>query len=374
MEEIKNNEVRSVKTNNTNKKGLKIALIIIAVILSIFIIMCAIIFMLNKKDLKKLDGIKQSAIQELTLEDKQIEYGTEINVADLKLPEDTKIYINNEEVTDKYKFLDVGTIKVKEVKEINYINFLKKEVTTSIEKDVNIEVVDTKKPVIEGVADKEITQGDSIDLKNGITAKDEVDGALDVTIEGTVDTNTVGEYKITAKATDKNGNTESKDFRVTVKEKEVVTENTTSNNNANNNVVANNKTTTSSSATKKNTTTNNNSTATGTKKNVTTGGSSTTTPKTQTATNTKKYEGPTGKFDQDKPYWCSDGGPHHIHTLGKYDHGWYSTWDEAEKALYKKMDSDYSATGMGSGNYKIDQCNGCNKYYYWWKPYYGVGK
>lgn len=360
MEEIKNNEVRSVKTNNTNKKGLKIALIIIAIILSIFIIMCAVIFMLNRKDLEKLEKTKQSAIQELTLEDKQIEYGTEINVADLQLPADTKIYINDEEVTDKYKFLNVGTIKVKETKEISYINFFKKEVKTSVEKDVNVEVVDTKKPIIEGVADKEITQGDSIDLKNGITAKDEVDGTLDVTIEGTVDTNTVGEYKITAKATDKNGNTESQEFKVTVKEKEVATENTTSNNDANNNVVANNKTTTNSTTTKKNTTTNNNTT-TGTKKTTTTtSGSSTTTPKTQTATNTKKYEGPTGKFDQDKPYWCSDGGPHHIHTLGKYDHGWYSTWDEAWNAC-----EQYMKKHIGSGHYEVNNCRGCEKFYWW---------
>ena len=361
MEKSKNNEVQSVKTNN--KKGLKIALIIIAIILSIFIIMCAVIFMLNRKDLEKLEKTKQSAIQELTLEDKQIEYGTEINVADLQLPADTKIYINDEEVTDKYKFLNVGTIKVKETKEISYINFFKKEVKTSVEKDVNVEVVDTKKPIIEGVADKEITQGDSIDLKNGITAKDEVDGTLDVTIEGTVDTNTVGEYKITAKATDKNGNTETKEFKVTVKEKEV--ENTTSNNNANNNVATNNKTTTNSTATKKNTTTNNN-TASGTKKNVTTNISSTTTQKTQTATNTKKYEGPTGKFDQDKPYWCSDGGPHHLQTLGQYDHGWYSTWDEAWEACKQYMKTEAKKNHFIE-HYKVDNCRGCNKAYFYAK-------
>ncbi len=37
----------------------------------------------------------------------------------------------------------------------------------------------TKKPIIEGASDKEITEGDTIDLRQGIKARDEVDGNLE---------------------------------------------------------------------------------------------------------------------------------------------------------------------------------------------------
>lgn len=80
-------------------------------------------------------------------------------------------------------------------------------------------IEDTDAPVINGIQDREITVGDDIDIMEGIVAVDYIDGVVETTIEGEVDTKTAGEYTITVKATDNSGNTAEQSFKVTVKEK-----------------------------------------------------------------------------------------------------------------------------------------------------------
>ena len=72
---------------------------------------------------------------------------------------------------------------------------------------------------------------DSISLKTGesyeepgATANDAVDGDVKVSMEGSVDTNTAGEYTITYSATDKAGNKATKTRTITVVEEESVPE------------------------------------------------------------------------------------------------------------------------------------------------------
>ncbi len=97
-----------------------------------------------------------------------------------------------------------------------------------------ITVDDSNYPIIEGVLDKTITVGDSINLKENITAYDVIDGDVDIKIDGSVDNTKAGVYEIKVSATDKNNNLTSQTFKVTVKEKTVVNNKPQSNNNNNN--------------------------------------------------------------------------------------------------------------------------------------------
>ena len=79
-------------------------------------------------------------------------------------------------------------------------------------------VVDGKAPVISGVPTETayINLNDSNFVLPEVTAIDEVNGEVEVTTEGTVDTATEGEYTVTYAATDKAGNTANATFTVVV--------------------------------------------------------------------------------------------------------------------------------------------------------------
>lgn len=99
----------------------------------------------------------------------------------------------------------------------------------------SIEVKDTKGPEITlKNSSVTVTKGNSYDPKSNVkSVKDPVDGDIEYTVDGTVDTKKVGSYKITVKAKDANGNETKKEFTVNVKEKTVSTavSNSSSNNN-----------------------------------------------------------------------------------------------------------------------------------------------
>lgn len=55
------------------------------------------------------------------------------------------------------------------------------------------------------------------------------------------------------------------------------------------------------------------------------------------------------------PYWCDEGGSHHIVDAGPI--GWCNSFDEAtDKAL------EYISEHGDSGNFRVKQCYGCGKY------------
>ena len=262
-EEEKNEEEEKTKKVKEHKKNklLKIIFIIFAIIIILFALIVSAYVVYNRK---QKDFIAQKTLELEAIfigEEKEIEYGTEIKIEDLEkellnlsLIQDIDSYtlkINNEnqEKDNTYKFTQINnneilcTVceidnnkKVLNVKIDNssFINFFKnfeikyEPQEIKIEKTYNYNVVDTQKPVIEGVSDKEIYKGEEIDLKSGISAKDPVDGDLEFTIEGEVKKDEIGDYKITVKATDKNSNETSAEFNVKVKEKPVVNTPTTS--------------------------------------------------------------------------------------------------------------------------------------------------
>ncbi len=176
-------------------------------------------YILIKNEDKVITEITQDLESKLILEDRAYEYGSEITLQELNLDNNVKVYINNEELSGTYKFTEVGEYKLSAQTSQTYKNFLNKESTIIVKEEATIKVEDTKKPIIEGAVDKEVTEGDTIDLKQGITAKDVVDGDLQIVIEGEVDTNKVGEYEIEVKATDKNNNITEVMYKVRVNAK-----------------------------------------------------------------------------------------------------------------------------------------------------------
>ena len=209
--------------------ALKIILIIFIILILLAIITLAGGYFYIKNELNKIGDINLNAIKDIS---ETMEYGDRINyetilekfVESNELAENSTIQIevNNEILnpSEEYVFQSIENTIVKITITCDKFSFLKQYVIS--QKEITLEVVDTKMPVISGVQDIEITKGDTIDLTANITAKDEVDGDLEIQIEGDFDPNTVGTYTLTVKAVDKNQNETTESFTVTVKEKPVV--------------------------------------------------------------------------------------------------------------------------------------------------------
>lgn len=84
---------------------------------------------------------------------------------------------------------------------------------------------DTKAPVIKGTKDITIYAGDSVSYRKGVTATDDVDGKVDLSIDSSkVDRDTPGTYVVTYSAVDAAGNRAKKEITLTVLEKKVIGE------------------------------------------------------------------------------------------------------------------------------------------------------
>ena len=100
--------------------------------------------------------------------------------------------------------------------------------------DIKISVIDA--PSINGISDKTVTVGDTIDYLSGITASDgkgtDITGSIEVD-SSKVDINTPGTYQITYKVTDSYGFSTGANCNITVNEKKEVADNNTSDGNDN---------------------------------------------------------------------------------------------------------------------------------------------
>lgn len=241
---------------NKNVKKSKLKVVTIVFIIVIFIlgaIAGAGYFYYNyltEQENEKIVELSEKYDKALLDYSETLEYGSEISYNDLlnkvlntdELNEDIdiKIFINDEEILkdSTYKFESVGeyNIKVSLSSIYKYTIITKKTKEINNSKESKIIVQDTKIPIISGVSNKEITVGDEINLLDGINAQDEIDGQLEVTIDGVVDNQKAGEYKIKLSSADKNGNVTEQEFIVIVKEKVVEPQpnNTTTSKNSSN--------------------------------------------------------------------------------------------------------------------------------------------
>ena len=229
-----------------SKKGLIIALIIVAIL----VLGCTGgYFYVSTNDQKLENSAKKELENSITLEDKTYEYGTEIKVSDFNLKDGQKLYVNDTEITsESFKLDKLGDNQVKITSELTYKDTFKKEHNINTSKIATYKVEDKTPPEITGNEDKTITVGDTIDIKANVKATDNVDGEVEVKVEGNVDTNTEGQYKIKYIAEDKSGNKTEKENTITVNKKQEEVK-TSTNTNTSTNTKSNTKSTTSNSKT-----------------------------------------------------------------------------------------------------------------------------
>ena len=214
-----------------NKKRITIILSIVIVLIILIAAGITTIILFNKNRITKMDlktGLSK-LVAELGIQDKNFEYGTTFNKADLKIHNDVKVLIDGEEITSEYTFKNLGRISIT-LEKLNSNGQKETEI-------INVNIIDTKQPKIIGAEDRTIKQGETIDLKENIKVEDNTDELIDVSVVGKVDTNMPGEYEITYIAIDQSNNSSEKKIKIKVE----ADPNAIANNNDNNNKANDNK-------------------------------------------------------------------------------------------------------------------------------------
>ena len=214
-----------------SKKRITIILSIVIVLIILIAAGITTIILFNKNRITKMEpktGLSK-LVAELGIKDKNFEYGTTFNKADLKIPNDVKVLIDGEEITSEYTFKNLGRISIT-LEKLNSNGQKETEI-------INVNIIDTKQPEIIGAEDRTIKQGETIDLKENIKVEDNTDELIDVSVVGKVDTNIPGEYEITYIAIDQSNNSSEKKIKIKVE----ADQNAVANNNDNNNKANDNK-------------------------------------------------------------------------------------------------------------------------------------
>lgn len=254
--------MQNIKEQLKTKKGK----IILGVITTLVVVLCiggGYVYSENQKEQKAMNAMQITFKEDVKLE--EIEYGSTVEVKDLVNE------VAGGEVKN-YPTVDTTTVGEKTLKFVVTKGKYSKEI------EQKIKVVDTKAPEIALEADtKKLIVGDEYDIHSNITSvKDPIDGDIAISedakninekatkeyneiekkdeitaetkigdklltdfvivgeeetktlflkncyyVDGSVDTATVGDYKISVIATDKNGIQKTSEFTVTVKEKPV---------------------------------------------------------------------------------------------------------------------------------------------------------
>ena len=214
-----------------SKKRITIILSIVIVLIILIAAGIAATILFNKNQTTKIEqktGLSK-LVAELGIQDKNFEYGTTFNKTDLKIPNDVKVLIDGEEVTNTYTFKNLGRIPIT-LEKLNSNGQKETEI-------INVNIIDIKQPEIIGAEDRTIKQGETIDLKENIKVEDNTDELIDVSVVGKVDTNVPGEYEITYIAIDQSNNSSEKKIKIKVE----ANPNAVANNNDNNNKANDNK-------------------------------------------------------------------------------------------------------------------------------------
>ena len=158
----------------------------------------------------------------LVLYNRDLVYKTKVSI---KIGEELptiKDYVDDEELKRidnkeiKWEKLNLKDNKIYNTGTYNgYITFKDEKIK------IKLEVIDDIKPNIEGVKDISITVGDKIDLLKNIKTTDNSLDEVDISVSGEYDISKEGEYKLSYIAKDKGGNETTKDFKLTVKKKEI---------------------------------------------------------------------------------------------------------------------------------------------------------
>lgn len=154
------------------------------------------------------------------------------------------------------------------------------------QKSVKINVIDTTPPEFTETIDSiTVNKGEEIDIASKFKATD-LSGDVEIKTENTVDVNTVGEQVINVSATDKNGNVNKAEVKITVIEKkEEQTESTSQKSSSKKSTSSSSSSTKSNNAGNNKTSSNASSSSTTTSPNNTSSKGTSTVPKTSCTTN-----------------------------------------------------------------------------------------
>ena len=206
-----------------------------------------------------------------------------------------------------------------------------------IDTPVEISCIDTTAPEFTEKTDTiTINKGDKLDVVSKFKATD-LSGTVEIKTDS-VDVNKVGEQIVNVFATDGSGNVAQTEVKVVVNEPEKQKS-------------EDEQTTQTSEATtpsKSTTTASKSSSDSKSKKSS----SSSSKKSTTTSKSTTKKQETTKKT----PYWCDEGGSHHVIDEG---HGWYKSYKEAERAALANISSTTYC------HYEVQECDcGLFTYYY----------
>ncbi len=179
-----------MKKGSKKKKSNKLSIILI-VILVIALIGCGGYYLYNKK-MKEIEATKLKVVLK---ENKTYEINSEVKYSELVSSLNNGILINGDEIIDTSKLGDVKVVLV-----------FKDKDELEQKKSINVKIIDTTKPVIEGKTEFTSYVGNDVNLLEGASVNDNSKEEIEIKVIGDYDKNKEGTYNLKYEAADSSGN------------------------------------------------------------------------------------------------------------------------------------------------------------------------
>lgn len=126
------------------------------------------------------------------------------------------------DITSKLEVIK-NTVDINKIGDYEVIYKVVDSEDEEVTKKIKVKVISNEKPLL-NVNDSTIKVGDKFDKMDGVTAIDEEDGDITskIKVVGDVDTNKIGNYKLTYSVTDSDGNVVNKDVIITVVARDIL--------------------------------------------------------------------------------------------------------------------------------------------------------
>lgn len=143
----------------------------------------------------------------------------ELTQEEVLIKQNSKYDTHNLVVSGSYDVLEYPILDTQEVGKQTVI-FKAKKGHTSIKKSIDVEIVPSQGPSIEGPESVELALNSDFEIETDYKAVDAQGNTVAVTIDGNLDRSIPGEYKLVVKAVDSVGNESKKNIKVIILEEE----------------------------------------------------------------------------------------------------------------------------------------------------------